>query len=515
MNGKARVSKELNAKHKKILEGLLKLQENRECADCKAKGPRWASVNLGIFICMQCSGIHRSLGVHISKVRSATLDTWLPEQIAFIQTMGNERSNSYWEAELPPNYNRVGIENFVRAKYEDKRWIPRNGAHRSPSRLEKASESLQRHGNGAGHGITNDSGTIKVEHSSKPHISMKNVCSNLPSQVYTIPKEEQPMAKSNVQPLDTTPARADTATPKINTLPAPPPKADYLTDLLNNLSVEIPSESGSDSSSKDDNSWAGFHSAGETTAIKQKCSIKPVENKSQLASGIEDLYKDLPPVTVSSASVKTQGNMKNDITPLFEKAVLTFDRIYEAQVLKTAFHVLLMATTPVGYFQTYPALVSNMASPYSIHQQQLASVSQQQSFQTAASKPVCVNSTLPGRTNNQTVLNGYLARNVSLPYQNWSNLGYQDPGIMPPASHKGVNIAGQQVGNNRLGHPSGIYKASPTSGTWNMGSAGPINGLTKGGMSKSFASPAASVTLSRSGSDYDFSSLTKGMFSKH
>lgn len=79
------------------------------------------------------------------------------------------------------------------------------------------------------------------------------------NQVYSIPKEEQPMAKSNVQPLDTTPARVDTATPKIDTLPAPPPKADYLTDLLNNLSVEIPSESGSDSSSKDDNSWAGFH----------------------------------------------------------------------------------------------------------------------------------------------------------------------------------------------------------------------------------------------------------------
>ncbi|KAL7229660.1 hypothetical protein ACSBR2_008215 [Camellia fascicularis] len=97
-----------------MLEGLLKLPENRECADCKCKGPRWASVNLGIFICMQCSGIHRSLGLHISKVRSATLDTWLPEQVAFIQSMGNEKSNSYWEAELPPNYDRVGIENFIR-----------------------------------------------------------------------------------------------------------------------------------------------------------------------------------------------------------------------------------------------------------------------------------------------------------------------------------------------------------------------------------------------------------------
>ncbi|CAL5370030.1 unnamed protein product [Camellia sinensis] len=109
-------SKWFGEDEKNILEGLLKLPENRECADCKSKGPRWASVNLGIFVCMQCSGIHRSLGVHISKVRSATLDIWLPEQVAFIQSMGNEKANCYWEAELPPNYDRVGIENFIRAK---------------------------------------------------------------------------------------------------------------------------------------------------------------------------------------------------------------------------------------------------------------------------------------------------------------------------------------------------------------------------------------------------------------
>ncbi|CAI8606104.1 unnamed protein product [Vicia faba] len=135
MNEKANVSKELNAKHKRILEGLLKLPKNRECADYKAKGPRWASVNLGIFICMQCSGIHRSLGVHISKVHSATLDTCLPEQVAFIQSMGNEKANSYWEAELPPNYDRVGIENFIRAKYKDKRWVARDAKSKPPSRL--------------------------------------------------------------------------------------------------------------------------------------------------------------------------------------------------------------------------------------------------------------------------------------------------------------------------------------------------------------------------------------------
>ncbi|KAJ6418712.1 hypothetical protein OIU84_001980 [Salix udensis] len=117
MNSKSSVSKELNARHTKILEGLLKLRENRECADCHSKAPRWASVNLGIFICMQCSGIHRGLGVHISQVRSTTLDTWLPEQVAFMQSVGNRRSNDYWEAELPGNFDRSGTDRFIHAKY--------------------------------------------------------------------------------------------------------------------------------------------------------------------------------------------------------------------------------------------------------------------------------------------------------------------------------------------------------------------------------------------------------------
>ena len=45
-------------------------------------GPRWASHNLGIFLCIRCAGIHRNLGVHISKVKSVNLDSWVGEQVA-------------------------------------------------------------------------------------------------------------------------------------------------------------------------------------------------------------------------------------------------------------------------------------------------------------------------------------------------------------------------------------------------------------------------------------------------
>lgn len=51
-----------------FLQELLKEEENKYCADCETKQPRWASWNLGVFLCIRCAGLHRNLGVHISKV---------------------------------------------------------------------------------------------------------------------------------------------------------------------------------------------------------------------------------------------------------------------------------------------------------------------------------------------------------------------------------------------------------------------------------------------------------------
>ncbi|KAH0795130.1 ARF GAP-like zinc finger-containing protein [Histomonas meleagridis] len=108
---------------------LLKLPENYLCADCKKHRPKWASCNLGIFICLECSGIHRSLGTHISFVRSCNLDSWEPEQEMRMKYIGNQKANDYWEYNLPPDFqrpdpnDRSSMERFIRDKYVNKKWI--------------------------------------------------------------------------------------------------------------------------------------------------------------------------------------------------------------------------------------------------------------------------------------------------------------------------------------------------------------------------------------------------------
>ena len=74
---------------------------NGACADCGSPEPDWASLNLGVMLCIQCSGVHRQLGVHVSQVRSATLDVraWEPSVFAFFKLWGNAEANARWEHE--------------------------------------------------------------------------------------------------------------------------------------------------------------------------------------------------------------------------------------------------------------------------------------------------------------------------------------------------------------------------------------------------------------------------------
>ncbi|TVY92593.1 Uncharacterized protein LAWI1_G003490 [Lachnellula willkommii] len=114
------------AQNTQTIKSLLKLECNKTCADCKRnKHPRWASWNLGIFVCIRCSGIHRGMGTHISRVKSVDLDSWTDEQLQSVLKWGNSRANKYWEAKLAAGHvpSESKIENFIRTKYESKRWV--------------------------------------------------------------------------------------------------------------------------------------------------------------------------------------------------------------------------------------------------------------------------------------------------------------------------------------------------------------------------------------------------------
>ncbi|EXJ95169.1 hypothetical protein A1O1_00288 [Capronia coronata CBS 617.96] len=127
------------AQNAQTLKALVKLEGNKVCADCKRnKHPRWASWNLGVFICIRCSGIHRGMGTHISRVKSVDLDAWTDEQLQSILKWGNSRANKYWEAKLAPGHvpSEAKIENFIRTKYETKRWVM-DGPMPDPSTLDE------------------------------------------------------------------------------------------------------------------------------------------------------------------------------------------------------------------------------------------------------------------------------------------------------------------------------------------------------------------------------------------
>ncbi|EEB18609.1 Centaurin-gamma, putative [Pediculus humanus corporis] len=106
-----------------------KVPGNAYCVDCDAPKPCWASINLGVLMCIECSGIHRNLGSHISRVRSLDLDEWPPGPLSLMLAIGNAMANSIWErntgGQTKPNFSssREEKERWIRAKYENKEFL--------------------------------------------------------------------------------------------------------------------------------------------------------------------------------------------------------------------------------------------------------------------------------------------------------------------------------------------------------------------------------------------------------
>lgn len=158
----------------KPMELLRKVLGNNKCADCDAPEPDWASLNLGILVCIECSGVHRNLGVHISKVRSLTLDVkvWEPSILSLFQSLGNIYANSIWEEFLhsrnskiderpvifqksekhtpafmkkPTQHDSAAVkELFIHAKYEEKIFVRKTKRSHQPFPVsQQMSESIR------------------------------------------------------------------------------------------------------------------------------------------------------------------------------------------------------------------------------------------------------------------------------------------------------------------------------------------------------------------------------------
>ncbi|XP_006988710.1 arf-GAP with GTPase, ANK repeat and PH domain-containing protein 1 isoform X16 [Peromyscus maniculatus bairdii] len=111
------------------LQSIRNMRGNSHCVDCDAQNPNWASLNLGALMCIECSGIHRNLGTHLSRVRSLDLDDWPMELIKVMSSIGNELANSVWEessqGRTKPSLDstREEKERWIRAKYEQKLFL--------------------------------------------------------------------------------------------------------------------------------------------------------------------------------------------------------------------------------------------------------------------------------------------------------------------------------------------------------------------------------------------------------
>eukprot|EP00916_Digyalum_oweni_P025344 GHVL01041757.1.p1 GENE.GHVL01041757.1~~GHVL01041757.1.p1 ORF type:complete len:535 (+),score=151.67 GHVL01041757.1:43-1605(+) len=119
-----------NLAHSDLIE-VVNNPDNQHCVDCGQKAPRWASVNLGILMCIECSGHHRNMGVHLSTVKSLTLDKWQPKWITMVQNVGNRIANNFYEYSVPSSYHRPNssdsvqtIKAWIEQKYIQKQFAP-------------------------------------------------------------------------------------------------------------------------------------------------------------------------------------------------------------------------------------------------------------------------------------------------------------------------------------------------------------------------------------------------------
>jgi len=98
-----------HSQKKTKLQEILAIAGNETCADCAEVDPEWVSINLGVVLCIECSGIHRGLGTHVSKVRSLTLDRLGEPTVALLRRLGNSAVNEVFEHSVQEGWSKPGF----------------------------------------------------------------------------------------------------------------------------------------------------------------------------------------------------------------------------------------------------------------------------------------------------------------------------------------------------------------------------------------------------------------------
>ncbi|XP_077872837.1 arf-GAP with SH3 domain, ANK repeat and PH domain-containing protein 1 isoform X5 [Ictidomys tridecemlineatus] len=134
---------------KAIIEEVQRLPGNDVCCDCGSSEPTWLSTNLGILTCIECSGIHREMGVHISRIQSLELDKLGTSELLLAKNVGNNSFNDIMEANLPspspkptPSSDMTVRKEYITAKYVDHRFS-RKTCSSSSAKLSELLEAIK------------------------------------------------------------------------------------------------------------------------------------------------------------------------------------------------------------------------------------------------------------------------------------------------------------------------------------------------------------------------------------
>jgi len=143
--------KSLEYTGKDLLDSLRRVNPlNQICADCSAQDPTWISTSIGCLICIECSGVHRSLGTHISKIRSFELDRW-SDKIEMVEKLDNADVNSVFEFHIPQDHQKPTIlsdresrEKYITDKYVNKVFMKKQSPKSPPLPAIIVSEICER-----------------------------------------------------------------------------------------------------------------------------------------------------------------------------------------------------------------------------------------------------------------------------------------------------------------------------------------------------------------------------------